>query len=770
MVETLENDAECQQTRRRLLPALHMLAINKHDPTDNKGSEEVSLINTRQALRPAGPARSRTFLARNNEAAGTINLSYSAQGRDISSELREVAGSSKSTITNVYLQHCGLLNVPVDIQKFSQLTSLDVSYNSLPSFPPKTLSSLQNLTTFNAQANCLTSIPMELRLCSQLQQIRLFRNQITILDQDDVRHWQKLRILDLCGNRLKCLPEELCLSCPALEELLLTRNKMTELPSNIGRLSHLKVLSVDDNELKTLPVQLGQLENIVDLNASDNQLQDLPKDCLEGLKRMRRLFLSNNVISKLPSLAGLSSLRRIDLDGNPLAALPPEIATLDDLDVIVTETGPNSPLVYPPPDILCKDAAAIKAFMRATPSDRNTNSEFSISGLEHNKQLCAAESHHFDLHVAAANSHELNEILEADLDIQMRMSSSANGISTVQHLKSKRIASSCFRVFYDATIAGSRSLTVRHRGKQVLSEALTFVISPGPISFPNCFFHIKHPVPIQVGQLVQLSIQCRDRFNNQLVAVPDPAPFEITLSLCVSTASTPRNSPRFLWSIKLDTEANYNASFRTPVAGDYWLGVVAPTGEHIKNSPCRVRVNPSKVDPGACKLLFNPKAKTLPIGKTISLELAVYDAHDNKIVDSDGHFSVWLQQSNGSIAACGVHHEIDRHIISIHPTAVGPSLLHISHVDLESNARSICGSPFRMNVSSHNGNVISGAESENLKFSQSRISAGSKHDGQMPSVSRIPFREPAGNAKSREATHVVESPSCSSISKFHVES
>ena len=47
-----------------------------------------------------------------------------------------------------------------------------------------------------------------------------------------------------------------------LEQLLLSNNKLSSLPLEIGELENLIILNVNNNQIETLPVSIGNLINV----------------------------------------------------------------------------------------------------------------------------------------------------------------------------------------------------------------------------------------------------------------------------------------------------------------------------------------------------------------------------------------------------------------------------------------------------------------------------------------------------------------------------
>ncbi|MFC1635965.1 leucine-rich repeat domain-containing protein, partial [Planctomycetota bacterium] len=73
------------------------------------------------------------------------------------------------------------------------------------------------------------------------------------------------------------------------------------------------------------PAELGQLSNLQILTLDDNQLTQIPAE-LSRLKDLRRLHLDNNHLTRIPmELGQLTQLELLSVDGNDdLTSLPPE--------------------------------------------------------------------------------------------------------------------------------------------------------------------------------------------------------------------------------------------------------------------------------------------------------------------------------------------------------------------------------------------------------------------------------------------------------------
>ncbi len=87
-------------------------------------------------------------------------------------------------------------------------------------------------------------------------------------------------LLHLGGFGLSTVPEGLR-TLVNLRGLVLTGNRIRELPGWIGELTSLRILDLDGNQLRTLPPEIGSMTHLEALFLARNPLVDLPRELID---------------------------------------------------------------------------------------------------------------------------------------------------------------------------------------------------------------------------------------------------------------------------------------------------------------------------------------------------------------------------------------------------------------------------------------------------------------------------------------------------------
>eukprot|EP00002_Diphylleia_rotans_P008824 TRINITY_DN1880_c0_g1_i7.p1 TRINITY_DN1880_c0_g1~~TRINITY_DN1880_c0_g1_i7.p1 ORF type:complete len:751 (+),score=128.70 TRINITY_DN1880_c0_g1_i7:42-2294(+) len=148
--------------------------------------------------------------------------------------------------------------------------------------------------------------------------------------------------LDLQGNNITDLPDDLFAFLPSIRSASLQRNTLKTLPPTIVFCQSMTALHIGTNFIKKLP----PLPSLEVLDWSNNDLKQYPQESLEGLSSLQHLSLARNGFSSLTqvharqqnrnhgaahSIFPFPLLRSLDLSQNEIETVPDSISSLEHL-------------------------------------------------------------------------------------------------------------------------------------------------------------------------------------------------------------------------------------------------------------------------------------------------------------------------------------------------------------------------------------------------------------------------------------------------------
>ena len=172
----------------------------------------------------------------------------------------------------------------------SELTSLDVSYNSFEGSIPSSIASLTNLTNLDLSGNQFSgSFPSGVTNLTGLTNLGLSSNGLTGSIPSSISNLTNITTLDLSYNSLS-----------------------GSIPTSIGSMSNLGTLDLSNNSLSgSIPTELGNISGLTKLDLHSNKLTgSIPSSLGDNLSSLTHLVLSdNNLSGAIPaSLGGLNNL------------------------------------------------------------------------------------------------------------------------------------------------------------------------------------------------------------------------------------------------------------------------------------------------------------------------------------------------------------------------------------------------------------------------------------------------------------------------------
>lgn len=152
-----------------------------------------------------------------------------------------------------------LTSFPADIFDLADsLEILDLSNNKLSELP-KNLAELSQLKTLFLNNNLFTEVPEVLSSCPQLDLISLKSNQVAQFKEHAVP--KNTRWLILTDNKLAQLPSSIGdLQC--LQKFMLAGNQLKSLPDSMRHCQNLQLLRIAANQLSELPLWIGELSKL----------------------------------------------------------------------------------------------------------------------------------------------------------------------------------------------------------------------------------------------------------------------------------------------------------------------------------------------------------------------------------------------------------------------------------------------------------------------------------------------------------------------------
>lgn len=136
--------------------------------------------------------------------------------------------------------------------------------------------------------------------------------------------------IDLGHKKILKLPHEIIeVLKVALERLLLSHNRLMDLPNDIGLCKRLRYLNLRANNFVSIPEPVLELPELTILDMSKNMLSEIPKGLMRVRKSLKVLSVEKNKIHRLPNwLPFMEKLIVFKWEGNPLVYPPPQALEL----------------------------------------------------------------------------------------------------------------------------------------------------------------------------------------------------------------------------------------------------------------------------------------------------------------------------------------------------------------------------------------------------------------------------------------------------------
>lgn len=184
----------------------------------------------------------------------------------------------------------------------------------------------------------------------------LSKNRLTDIPSE-VCHLVALETLNLYHNCIRTIPDSI-ISLQSLTSLNLSRNQLGSLPACLCGLP-LRVLNASNNKLVSLPEPIGQLHGLMELDISCNEITALPRH-IGRLKALRELNVRRNLLCVLPEDLADLPLVKFDFSCNKVSTIPVCYRKMKQLQTLQLE---NNPLQSPPAQICIKGKVHIFKYL-----------------------------------------------------------------------------------------------------------------------------------------------------------------------------------------------------------------------------------------------------------------------------------------------------------------------------------------------------------------------------------------------------------------------
>lgn len=239
--------------------------------------------------------------------------------------------------------------------------------------------------------------------------------KLRTLPTEILQRGQDVEKVDLQRNRLKHVAGISQLS--NLTELNLSRNEISDFPSEIKDLHQLVRLYLNQNNLKTIPEDVfPSLEKLQFLKLSTNRIAKLPED-INKCHNLSYLNLSNNCLTDLEPLVGLPHIKELYAERNQLAELPYSLFQTKSLTQFKVN---GNPLKKPPEEVCAGGLKDIQNYFSMldsnSPSVRSVKTMFLGTSMAGKSTLCRSLKQAYPVSVAEDDRTVGIEISEVESD------------------------------------------------------------------------------------------------------------------------------------------------------------------------------------------------------------------------------------------------------------------------------------------------------------------------------------------------------------------
>ncbi|XP_051897510.1 leucine-rich repeat-containing protein 20 isoform X2 [Pristis pectinata] len=118
-----------------------------------------------------------------------------------------------------------------------------------------------------------------------------------------------IHFISLENNELKSITGDFMTNFNQLRELNLEGNYLKKLPDEVKTLTHLKTINLARNKLSTFPHQLTELTTLENINLEANEITEVPIETLNSMPSLKLLNMKLNPLNRETLVVGQIELK-----------------------------------------------------------------------------------------------------------------------------------------------------------------------------------------------------------------------------------------------------------------------------------------------------------------------------------------------------------------------------------------------------------------------------------------------------------------------------
>nr|XP_026490896.1 leucine-rich repeat and IQ domain-containing protein 4-like [Vanessa tameamea] len=250
-------------------------------------------------------------------------------------------------LTELYLKHNELTEVPVSVLNLEKIKILDISFNNIQYFDD-TPNFYETIEKLNISNNNLLGPPYWIwsEKCKHLFDVNIGLNMNitksldnayfeellkynTLVTRITINNCMLIKHLKLLGTFPKA--KELILGSSELRNMCFT-NKIEEVPFNgLDKCCDIEILELSNTNIYSITHNINIYKNLKKINLSLNKLSGLPEEFCSLVKLEVCILSCNNLLYLPDNFCKLDKLNSLLIDSNSLCMLPENLCRLPNL-------------------------------------------------------------------------------------------------------------------------------------------------------------------------------------------------------------------------------------------------------------------------------------------------------------------------------------------------------------------------------------------------------------------------------------------------------